>query len=470
MTHIFSRVRASVLISVIFFFSIMFIASSVLAQVNNSDPVSGSPPGSSSAWWSDDEWYTPYGIKDDDELESPSAVPKLIKALEALEDIGPQAKSAAASVARLLRTEDVSFRLQVVSTLLAIDPHNPSLSRAIETFLLHDHPKMRIRGLQAAQRLGSITPELLNDVESMAKHDMHKKVRIIADRTWRKLKTKNIIADAGIIADTGKPAAAILPEKPRDEIFNVPNFYSAPKENALAVIIGIEKYQNISRQSDYSYNDAKLMKDYLVSLGYQERNIEFLTNERATSSGMRKSLEAWLPNNVTKDSQVLIYFSGHGAPDPKGRGYLVPYDGDPNYLEITAYPLDELYASLAKLDCKEIMVVMDSCFSGAGGRSVLPRGVRPVFMEVKNATISSSNTAVLSSSSPNQISTSYAEKGLGLFTYHFLDALRHNKMELKEIYGYIKPKIENDAKRKNIEQSPTMLMQSAGDTGKYSFR
>ena len=121
-------------------------------------------------------------------------------------------------------------------------------------------------------------------------------------------------------------------------------------------------------------SDAGLVKDYLKALGFQERNIEFITDDRATFSGITKTIEAWLPNRVKKDSRIFVYYSGHGAPEPKtGDAYIVPFDGDPNYLEVTGYPLKRLYDKLGKLEAQEVIVLLDSCFSGAGGRSVLAK-------------------------------------------------------------------------------------------------
>jgi len=44
----------------------------------------------------------------------------------------------------------------------------------------------------------------------------------------------------------------------------------------------------------------------------------------------------------------------------------VPYDGNPSFIDQTGYPLKRLYESLSKLNAKEIIVALDSCFSGAG--------------------------------------------------------------------------------------------------------
>ncbi len=90
---------------------------------------------------------------------------------------------------------------------------------------------------------------------------------------------------------------------------------SPERMKAVKGIIGIEGYQNLPK-SDYSYDDAKLVKEYARALGFKERNIELITDERATKTTLEKTLEVWLKNKAKSDSRVLVYYSGHGAPDP----------------------------------------------------------------------------------------------------------------------------------------------------------
>ena len=49
-------------------------------------------------------------------------------------------------------------------------------------------------------------------------------------------------------------------------------------------------------------------------------------------------------------SNVYFYFAGHGAPSIDSRkGYLIPYDGDPNYATQTGYALDDLFKELNRI-------------------------------------------------------------------------------------------------------------------------
>lgn len=251
-----------------------------------------------------------------------------------------------------------------------------------------------------------------------------------------------------------------------------PNFRAAERimgDNDLAVIIGIEGYQSLPK-SDYSYDDARLVKDYVKALGFKERNIELITEEKATLSGIVKTVEVWLKNKAKPQSRVFVYYSGHGAPDPSsGEAYLVPYDGDPNYLSVTGYSLKRLYASLGKLREAEVTVVIDACFSGTGGRSVLAKGARPLVMMTENLTLPS-NMAVLSATQGSQISTSSPDRGHGIFTYYFLKALKDGNKDLGEIYGYLKPLVEDDAKALNVQQSPSLNPAPEKLAGRFNLR
>ncbi len=237
-----------------------------------------------------------------------------------------------------------------------------------------------------------------------------------------------------------------------------PFFSTASKimgANDYAIIIGIEGYSSLPK-SDYSYDDAKMVKDYLKALGVKERNIELLTDEKATLSGIMKSIEAWLPNKLKKGGKVFVYYSGHGAPNPvTGEAFIVPYDGDPNYLNITGYPLKRLYEKLGRLQASEVIVVLDSCFSGAGGRSVLAKGARPLVITSQSSVLPQ-NLVVLAATQGAQISTSSQEKGHGIFTYYFLKALKDGKKSVSEIYEHIKPYVEDDAQSINVQQSPSI--------------
>jgi hypothetical protein len=246
----------------------------------------------------------------------------------------------------------------------------------------------------------------------------------------------------------------------KSDVDELPSIIAKPNKNLYAVVIGIEKYRQKLPIADHAVNDAKIMTEYLTKvMGYPAENVITLTNEHATKSDFEKYFERWLFNNVDKDSTVFVYYSGHGAPNVKtGDAYLVPYDGDPSFIEQTGYPLKRLYESLNKLPAKEIIVALDSCFSGAGGKSVLAQGARPLVMNLEQDFHISRNMIVMSASSGSQISSTYEEKGHGLFTYFLLKGIKDGKTEVGELFGYLKPNVGNVARKVyNNEQTPQLI-------------
>lgn len=241
-----------------------------------------------------------------------------------------------------------------------------------------------------------------------------------------------------------------------------PDYSSTSATDDYAVVVGIESYPDLPAAA-YAERDAASAKSFIRALGVPERNIVLLTGNRATKTGMEKTLEAWLPNNVSEKSRVYVYYSGHGAPDTKtGDAYLVPSDGDPQYLAQTGYPLKRLYAKLGELKAKSVLVALDSCFSGAGGRSVLAKGTRPLVGKVDTAVPARGKVSVISASAGDQISGANEEAGYGLFTYNFLQGLNgaakdaQGRVTLQSLYAYLKPRVQDDARRGNREQTPQL--------------
>lgn len=268
-------------------------------------------------------------------------------------------------------------------------------------------------------------------------------------------------------SSSGRALEPVMTATPRSDVDRVPAFSSAKKKNAYAIVIGIEQYREKLPKADFADRDAKMVGEYLTKvMGYPEENVIVRTNDRATRTDLEKYFEGWLPNNVEKDSPVFIYYSGHGAPNTKtGEAYLVPYDGDPTFVDRTGYPIKQLYAALAKLPTSDVTVVLDSCFSGAGGRSVIAKGMRPMALTVEDPMLGSGNTVVLAASSGDQVSGTYEEQGHGLLTYYFLkglqgdgDANRDGVIEMTELYDYVKPNVQRIARKQhNNEQTPQLL-------------
>ena len=79
---------------------------------------------------------------------------------------------------------------------------------------------------------------------------------------------------------------------------------------------------------------------------FPPENVHLLTGKDATLVNIRRELETWLPSVAQPADRVVVYFAGHGLVK-NGRGFLAPWDVDPNRLEDTAYPMTTLGEVLA---------------------------------------------------------------------------------------------------------------------------
>ena len=110
--------------------------------------------------------------------------------------------------------------------------------------------------------------------------------------------------------------------------------------NAVALIIGVEKYEN-TFDAQFAVNDAKVFKGFAnKTLGVPINNIKVLTNEEASRINTKKALLKWLPKRLKEEkTDVYLFYSGRCASPEEQNLYLLPYEGDPSFLII--HPLQE---------------------------------------------------------------------------------------------------------------------------------
>jgi hypothetical protein len=244
-----------------------------------------------------------------------------------------------------------------------------------------------------------------------------------------------------------------------------PGYRRAENADLFAVVIGVEQYRDLPK-AKFADHDASAVRAHLLALGVPSRNIFYATDQEATRASFVKAVHTWLPNRLTPASTVFFYYSGHGAPDPQSQeAYLVPIDGDPEALADTAYSLKTLYRNLGQLKAKRVIVALDSCFSGAGGRSVLAGGARPLVTTIDRPE-SSGNMIVFSASSGGQISGTLDEQAHGAFTYYLLKGLNGGaadaggSVSVRALYDYLRPKVADAARLHNRDQTPELSIGS----------
>jgi len=279
-------------------------------------------------------------------------------------------------------------------------------------------------------------------------------------------RTLDVPLPAPARADSAPAApASLLDEIERD----IPHA-AEPNPDAIAVVIGVERYATLPA-ARFAARDAQLFRRYATSVfGVpDDRNHLYVrTDADATGNEFRKLFgdEGWLARRVQPTTDLYVYFSGHGAPDTKTRApYLLPTDADASYARETGFALNALYQQLAKLDVRSVTVFLDACFSGATRSSgTLFNGARPIVISVEQPALLRDNFAVIAAAGGDQIASDYPAKHHGLFTYFAMLGLRgaadsndDGTITVGELEHYLGSHVPGTAASLDREQKPVVI-------------
>jgi uncharacterized caspase-like protein len=217
-----------------------------------------------------------------------------------------------------------------------------------------------------------------------------------------------------------------------------------------AVLIGISDYQYRGKWSltnlRYAGRDAEDLAAYLRSeKGGRFDTVTLLTEEQATTKNIKSALRENL-RGVQKDDFVLIFWAGHGSPDPHDPKsyYLLTYDTDPEHMPSTAYAMDEFKADIAHLGAERVLVLADACHSAGindpkiGQRGPKDNKIAEALRSVYVATVGDNSSGpmqmIFTSCEMGETSQESAELGggHGVFTWFLLQALKGEADDLKQ--------------------------------------
>src|SRR5215211_8747812 len=135
----------------------------------------------------------------------------------------------------------------------------------------------------------------------------------------------------------------------------------------FALIIGNNKYDDaklaqLKTPAADSKALANILKDQTIG-SFDE--VASLINQ--TEAQARRSISAFLANKKP-DDLVLLYFSGHGVLDDRGRLYLAFKDTQIDLLKATSIPSSFLADEMDSCRSKRQILILDCCHSGAFAR------------------------------------------------------------------------------------------------------
>ena len=282
--------------------------------------------------------------------------------------------------------------------------------------------------------------------------------------------TKFILAATDVYGNTDSKTITVVRQAVDSKAvfgqLNAANVKQQPVRDAVAIIIGIEKYKRVAK-ADFANADAQVFYDYANrALGIKPENIKLLVDDGADDVEIYRAFQNWLPLKVKKGkTEVFVFFSGHGLPSQDGKSlYLLPWGVDKDFVEKTAINQQEIIASLQAVKPKSVAMFLDSCYSGqARGGETLLASARPFALKVE-ANAYPPNFTVISASAPDQLSSSSPDLKHGIFSYFLMkgmegdaDQNKDGKITVAEIQEYLTDMVGRQAMGMNRKQQPQLF-------------
>lgn len=242
----------------------------------------------------------------------------------------------------------------------------------------------------------------------------------------------------------------------------------SPVGRRLALIVGVSKYADRSINLNYAHRDAHSLYQFLTSeeLGpaaFQTADVKLLLDEEATVANINTGLREFLQGAAENDF-VLVFFAGHGAPNPNRRDdlYLLAHDTDPDQIAGTGLLMRHVREAISDIRARHVLVLTDACHSAGMAapesfRSIIR--VNPIHEAFLDRMLHSSDSlAIFSASETTQLANEGDKwENHGVFTYYLLKGLdghadkdRDKIVTLGEIMEYVRERVKEDTKEQQI--------------------
>jgi hypothetical protein len=204
--------------------------------------------------------------------------------------------------------------------------------------------------------------------------------------------------------------------------------------DAVAIIIGIEKYKRVGK-ADFANLDAKDFYNYASrALGIKPENIKLLLDDGADDVEIYKAFQSWLPLKVKKGkTDVYVFYSGHGLPSQDGKElYFLPYGVDKDLISKTAINNQEIVSAIQTAQPKSVTMFIDSCYSGKSRvGETLVAGMKPISLKVSDSVYPADFT-VITASAFDQISSASQDLKHGIFSFFLMKGMEGDADENKD--------------------------------------
>ncbi len=222
-------------------------------------------------------------------------------------------------------------------------------------------------------------------------------------------------------------------------------------DKSVALLIGVNDYSDNSfGKLPYINNDLKKIKQSLSTLGFEINEVGASDRENIMA-GIRNVLM-----NAGKNDRIVIYFTAHGFIDELGgNGYIACSDCIKNNPTSNCISLKEIEGMVLSANerTKNILLILDSCFSGLGAIDKSSIKVGPAVIAGEKG------CHIMTAGMSTQTAKMDHSLKMSVFTYYLTDGLNSRKADytndgiitLTELLVYVNYHV---AKYTNAEQTP----------------
>lgn len=227
----------------------------------------------------------------------------------------------------------------------------------------------------------------------------------------------------------------------------------------IARFIGVDRYKDPAiRDLTGAKNDAVA----LWALFNDTLDIEskILTGKDSTVKNIQLALEEGLLG-ATKEDTVIVFYSGHGSPDHR----ITAFDTELTNLSVTSIPMTTIAELFKKSKAKNILFILDCCFSGGATAKVLENSPIPRSIGNPLDSLAGQGRAIIAASDFDQPSYELPSTGHGVLTKAIIDVLQSWKEEtvnLLNAMADIMAIVRAEASRIGVEQTPVLLNHVTG--------
>jgi uncharacterized caspase-like protein len=236
-----------------------------------------------------------------------------------------------------------------------------------------------------------------------------------------------------------------------------------------AVLIGINGYHESLGELAFCVNDAKLMRDTLVSevCQFAAEHVVLLTDDQPKDrQPTYGNIHSWLGARLSRPAEsdlVLVYFAGHGR-EMATSALLAPIDATLDSLPVTGIPLHYVRELLERCKASQKVLILDACHSGAG------RDVATMTAHFRESLDVGRGIYTIASCDADQVSHEWPEKSHGVFTYFLAEGILGSsqpdaggKVTLDSVYSWVRHEVMDWTAGHRVTQEPVRACRTVGD-------